>query len=131
MTDGHLSGPIVRTPYRTGPSAWRVGSRPALLTLLHTLTLCDGRRGEGHGFTACGALIAPVGNPGPGSGFRSSESARGSMLPTEPAVGNRTGYKYKIRRINRESVETGSGFISSVFKHQQPPNPGAEPAEEG
>lgn len=86
MTDGHLSGPIVRTPYRTGPSARRVGSCPALLTLLHTFILCDGRLGEGRGFTACGALIAPVGNPGPGSGFRSSESARGSMLPTKPAV---------------------------------------------
>lgn len=42
VTDGHLrhlSRPIVRTPYRTGPSAGRVGSLPALLTLLHVFTL--------------------------------------------------------------------------------------------
>lgn len=131
MTDGHLSRPIVLTPYRAGPSAQRVASRPVLHTLLHAFPLCEGRRGEGCGFTACGALIAPVWNPGPGSGFRCFESARGSMLPTRPAVENRTKYKYEIRRINGESVQTGSGFISSVFKPQQLPNAGAEPAEEG
>lgn len=92
ITDGHLchlSGPIVRTPYRPGPSARPVGCLPALLTVLHVFTLWDGRRGEGRGFTACGALIAPVGNPGPGSGFHVSESAHGSVLPTETAVENR------------------------------------------
>lgn len=133
MTDGHLrhlSGPIVRTPYRTGPSARRVGSLPALLILLHVFTLRDGRRGEGCGFTAYGALIAPVGNPEPGSGFRSSESAGGSILPTKAAVENRNQHKYKILRINQESVKTGSVFVSNVFKRQQPPNAGAEPGDE-
>lgn len=92
MTDGHLrnlSRPIVCTPYRIGPSARRVGSLHALLTLLDVFTLWDGWHGEGRGFTACGAVIAQVGNPGPGSGFRFSESAHGSLLPTQPAVEKR------------------------------------------
>lgn len=38
------------------------------------------------GFTAYGALIAPVGSPGLGPGCRSTESDHGSVLLTEPAV---------------------------------------------
>lgn len=65
MTDGHLhhlSGPIVCGPYRIGPSARRVDSPSALLTLWCIFTLLDGRCREGCGSTACGALIAPMWN---------------------------------------------------------------------
>lgn len=67
-------------------------------------------RAEGCGFTACGTLIAPDGNPKPGPGFYSSESAQCRHFPHRASCENQ--YKYKIKRMNQESVETGFVCIS-------------------
>lgn len=58
-------------------AAWALSTRTAHIV---------GWGGGGCGFTTYGALIAPVGNPGPVPGCCSSESTHGSVLLTEPGV---------------------------------------------